>query len=122
MMTKKEFKILEYRVDKIACGMQFYYCDLQPKFEADMMALKIIGLTRQYVDEMLFGEMVDCLLAFNAETQIVMAKHLVSFARYQEIRLTGVNHIDYLIYCLTSTIQCCTIGLTNQNHKVINLS
>ena len=31
MMTKKEFKILEYRVDKIACGMQFYYCDLQPK-------------------------------------------------------------------------------------------
>ena len=22
MMTKKEFKILEYRVDKIACGMR----------------------------------------------------------------------------------------------------
>ena len=63
MMTKKEFKILEYRVDKIACGMQFYYCDLQPKFEADMMALKIIGLTRQYVNQMLFSEMVDCLLA-----------------------------------------------------------
>lgn len=97
MMTKKEFKILEYRVEKIANGMQFYYCDLQPKYEADMMALKIIGLTKQSVDQMLFCEMVDCLLAFNAETQIVMAKHLVSFARYQEIRLTGVNHIDYLL-------------------------
>ena len=95
MMTKKEFKILEYRVDKIACGMQFYYCDLQPKYEADMMALKIIGLTKQSVDQMLFSEMVDCLLAFNAETQIVMAKHLVSFARYQA--LPDTRRFDSLV-------------------------
>ena len=88
--------------------MQIFYRELTPDFEPDKFCLSLWDVTMpEWISPELHKELVDALRGFDNEMALEIADNMVDCWSGHGLHVTGISHIDDLLWKLYGRILNC---------------
>ena len=84
-------------IQSMARNVDVVYEDLRDEFSMNSLAEREISSLERKVSPQLYGMLVQQLLAFHGDMQLIMAENLVIFAYEQIAHTTGCPSVDVIL-------------------------